>query len=277
MGNILKQFLMNGVLMDIFDEKAHDRLNKLSKVANTGNYNDLSSKPTIPTKTSELVNDSGFSTFSGNYNDLSNKPTIPSKTSQLTNDSGFTTFDGNYNSLSNKPTIPSKTSQLINDSGFTTFDGNYNSLSNKPNIPSKTSELVNDSGFSTFSGNYNDLSNKPTIPSIYRVTNGNWNKTKYTYGSIIEEDIYGRIALGTVAVNQVYGNGYYAQIDINIPYNIQATNNLINVVITTDCDGAIVLPSIRFYSKSVITVYLSTYLRIDTLNGVYLNIICKGR
>lgn len=31
-------------------------------------------------------------TFSGNYNDLSNKPTIPTATSQLTNDSGFLTL-----------------------------------------------------------------------------------------------------------------------------------------------------------------------------------------
>ena len=31
------------------------------------------------------------STFSGSYNDLSNKPTIPTKTSQLTNDSNFLT------------------------------------------------------------------------------------------------------------------------------------------------------------------------------------------
>lgn len=35
------------------------------------------SSATIPTKTSELTNDSNFSTFSGNYNDLTNKPTIP--------------------------------------------------------------------------------------------------------------------------------------------------------------------------------------------------------
>lgn len=31
----------------------------------------------------------GTSSFSGSYNDLSNKPTIPSKTSEITNDSGF--------------------------------------------------------------------------------------------------------------------------------------------------------------------------------------------
>lgn len=35
----------------------------------------------------------GTSSFSGNYNDLNNKPTIPSKTSQITNDSNFATTD----------------------------------------------------------------------------------------------------------------------------------------------------------------------------------------
>lgn len=37
---------------------------------------------------------------------IANTNDIPSKTSQLTNDSGFTTFSGNYNDLVNKPTIP---------------------------------------------------------------------------------------------------------------------------------------------------------------------------
>ena len=53
----------------------------------------------IPTKTSQLTNDSDLVTstelssvaFSGNYNDLTNKPTIPTTTSQLTNDSNFVT------------------------------------------------------------------------------------------------------------------------------------------------------------------------------------------
>ena len=37
----------------------------------------------------------GTSSFDGNYNSLSNKPTIPIKTSQLTNDSGYKTTDNN--------------------------------------------------------------------------------------------------------------------------------------------------------------------------------------
>ena len=58
-------------------------LNKpiFATVATSGSYTDLSSKPTIPTKTSELTNDSNFASESD----------IPTKTSDLTNDSGYTT------------------------------------------------------------------------------------------------------------------------------------------------------------------------------------------
>ena len=64
----------------------------------------------IPTKTSQLQNDSGYIT----EEDI---PTIPTKTSQLQNDSGYITED-------DIPTIPTKTSELENDSGFTTIDDN---------------------------------------------------------------------------------------------------------------------------------------------------------
>ena len=60
----------------------------------------------IPTKTSDLTNDSGFITEA----DI---PAVPTKTSDLTNDSGFITE-------SDIPTIPTKTSQLTNDSGYIT-------------------------------------------------------------------------------------------------------------------------------------------------------------
>lgn len=73
----------------------------------------------IPTKTSELTNDSGFITDAD----------IPTKTSELTNDSGFIT----------DADIPTKTSELTNDSGFIT----------DADVPTKTSELTNDSNFIT--------------------------------------------------------------------------------------------------------------------------------
>ena len=174
--------------------------------------------------------------FSGDYNDLINKPTIPSKTSDLTNDSGFinqlktinnesligtgnitiegSDFSGSYNDLTDKPTIPTKTSDLTNDSGYinqlktinnesligignltikgSDFSGSYNDLTDKPTIPSKTSDLTNDSGFvvgSTLatvatSGDYDDLSNKPTIPTVgngtITITQGGVTKGTFT-------------------------------------------------------------------------------------------------
>ena len=79
----------------------------------------------VPTKTSQLENDSGFIT-------ASDIPTIPTAISQLTNDSGFITS-------SDIPTIPTKTSELTNDSGFIT----------QAAIPTKVSQLANDRGFTT--------------------------------------------------------------------------------------------------------------------------------
>lgn len=79
----------------------------LASVATTGSYTDLLNKPAIPTKVSQLTNDSGYLTqhqslagyvkntdlsavaTSGKYADLSGTPTIPTKVSQLTNDSGY--------------------------------------------------------------------------------------------------------------------------------------------------------------------------------------------
>ena len=144
---------------------------------------------------SELTNDAGYITsaeapvqpgdvFSGDYNDLTNKPSIPANTSDLTNDSGFIT---SAEAPVQPDDLPTATSDLINDSGFITsgeapvqpgdlFSGDYNDLTNKPSIPSDTNDLTNGAGFITaaeapvqpddlFSGSYNDLTDKPSIPS----------------------------------------------------------------------------------------------------------------
>ena len=82
---------------------------------------------------------------------IKNKPAIPTKTSDITNDSGFIT----------SAALPTKTSDLTNDSGFITNQvnnlANYydqtaiNSMFNALDVPTKTSELTNDSGFLTTS------------------------------------------------------------------------------------------------------------------------------
>ena len=132
---------------------------------------------TIPSKVSELQNDSGYITSAS----------VPTKVSQLTNDSGFisTETDPTVPSWAKSPTkpsytanevgalpsdtvIPSKTSQLTNDSGYlssavTSFNGNTGAVTYSApvssvngqtgavsiSVPSKTSDLQNDSGFIT--------------------------------------------------------------------------------------------------------------------------------
>ena len=72
-------------------------LNKpaLKRVATTGSYNDLDDKPTIPTNTSELTNDSGFLT---QHQDISGKANIE--------DLASVAFSGSYEDLNNSPVIP---------------------------------------------------------------------------------------------------------------------------------------------------------------------------
>ena len=136
----------------------------------------------VPTKTSELTNNSGYITLNnisavgktGEYNDLLNRPSIPSYTSDLTNDSGF--INNTVNNLTNY-TLTSNLSEVA-------LTGDYDDLTNLPTIPTTTSELTNTSGYITntvddlinytetsyfsevaFSGVYDDLTNLPTIPT----------------------------------------------------------------------------------------------------------------
>lgn len=75
-------------------------------------------KPTIPTKVSQLTNDSGFLTSHQNISGKLDKAQGSSNASKnvVTDSSGNITTEA-------KPTIPTKTSQLTNDSNFTTATG----------------------------------------------------------------------------------------------------------------------------------------------------------
>ena len=140
---------------------------------------DYSLKSEIPTKTSQLINNSGFIT-SVSWDEIKNIPNlalktdIPTSTSKLINDSGFIT-SVSWEEISNIPDIalkseiPTKTSNLINDSGFIR-NVYWNDIISKPNlalkseIPTRTSNLINDSGYLT-SVDWSDISNIPELVS----------------------------------------------------------------------------------------------------------------
>ena len=94
------------------------------------------------------VNSDSGGSFSGDYNDLINKPSIPSKTSDLVNDSGFITIDDLDTSQNhvhgNLDTLEKITEEKINEwDNKSNFSGDYNDLANKPEIPSIDEGYIN--------------------------------------------------------------------------------------------------------------------------------------
>ena len=149
-------------------------------VLNAADVGALPSTTTIPDKTSQLDNDSGYITNSA-LTDYAKKTEIPTKTSELTNDSGYITNTA-LEPYAKTADIPTKTSQLDNDSGYITandvpvksVDGSTGDV--VTNAVKTTTQTLTDAqkqqartnigaGTSSFNGDYNSLTNKPTIPT----------------------------------------------------------------------------------------------------------------
>ena len=146
----------------------------------------------------DITNKPDFKTVatSGSYSDLTNKPIIPTKTSQLTNDSSFVNdyqLSGKQDKLTSGTNIKTINNQSILGSGnidiqgggsesvawgditgkpdfkAVATSGSYDDLTNKPVIPTKTSQLTNDSGFVNdyqLSGKQDKLTSGTNIKTI---------------------------------------------------------------------------------------------------------------
>lgn len=174
----------------------------------TTNYNMLNHKPSIngntlegnktnaqlgiPTKTSDLSNDSGFVNSDDVYlkTQIYNKTEVDIKLNLKANKAELATVatSGSYNDLSDKPTlsdvaISGSYNDLLNIPTFATVatSGNYNDLSHKPNLANVAT-----------TGNYNDLSNKPSLSNV--ATSGDY------------DDLINKPTLATVATTGQYAD-----------------------------------------------------------------------
>lgn len=209
----------------------------LATVATSGSYNDLSNKPTIPTVNDATLtikrNGTAVDTFTANASvDKSINITVPTKTSELTNDSSLV-VDASYVHTDNNFTTAEKTKLSgiatgaeanvqsdwsITDTASDAFIKNKPTI---PTVPTNVSAFTNDAGYQTAanvqtaiagkantadlatvatSGSYNDLTNKPTIPAAITVDSAlSTTSTNPVQNKVINSALSGKQATLTTA------------------------------------------------------------------------------
>ena len=226
---------------------------------------------TVPTKTSDLTNDSGYITgytetdpiFSSSpaagitnanitqwnaaeqnvqadWNVTSsssdayikNKPTIPTKTSDLTNDSGFVS-DANYVHTDNNYTTTEKNklngiasgAEVNVQSDWSQSDNTKDDyIKNKPTIPSNTSDLNNDSGFITQETDPVFSNSAAGLITASDLNNWNGKQDELVSGNNIKT-INNISLLGSGNININTGNTFYFD-GQNTPANVAMINQI---------------------------------------------------
>ena len=194
------------------DLSVYAQSSSLATVATTGDYDDLTNKPSIPAAqvnsdwnaasgVAAILNKPNLATVatSGNYNDLSNLPTIPPAV----------TVDQHYDALSSNPQSGTAVAEAIAGTGqvptvtssddskvlMASYSGGQGSYSWQPTAAatqvnsdwtatSGVAEILHKPDLSVYAetadlatvattGSYNDLSDKPSIPAAQ--VNADWN------------------------------------------------------------------------------------------------------
>lgn len=167
-----------------------------ANVAFSGAYDDLTGKPAIPSRTSDLANNSGYITSSA----LNGYVKSVNGTSPDSNGNVSISVSGGGSSGGSNYTLPTASNSTlggvkvgsgltINTSGVLSADVTASTLT----AYAKTTDL----SVVAKSGSYNDLSNKPTIPSAYTLPNA----TSSTLGGVkVGSNI--SVSNGTISVTK---------------------------------------------------------------------------
>lgn len=167
-----------------------------ANVAFSGAYDDLTGKPAIPSRTSDLANNSGYITSSalsgyvksvnGAAPDSSGNVTISVSGGSSSGGSNYTLPTASNSTLGG---VKVGSGLTINTSGVLSADVTASTLT----AYAKTTDL----SVVAKSGSYNDLSNKPTIPSAYTLPNA----TSSTLGGVkVGSNI--SVSNGTISVTK---------------------------------------------------------------------------
>ena len=127
---------------------------------------------------------------------------IPTKTSDITNDSGYITKDvsdlTNYSTTDTvNQAINNAVSSKVDISSISTVatSGDYNDLNNKPVIPSSTSELTNDSNYITSSEV--DTKINSAVTAVYKVRGSVDNYESLPISNVVVGDVYNLLDTGS--------------------------------------------------------------------------------
>ena len=166
---------------DTLNLENYVEVSSLASVATTGSYTDLINKPSIPTKTSDLSNDSDYQTgtqvqsaittalssvmhYKGSVATYDDLPTTDLTVGDVYNvidtganyawsGSGWDELSGiiDLSAYYTSAQVDTLLAAKANSSDLATVatSGSYSDLEDKPSIPTKTSDLTNDSGYIT--------------------------------------------------------------------------------------------------------------------------------
>ena len=217
-----------------------DDINGLSIVATSGSYNDLTNKPTIPTVDVDKNYVDTQLTTKANIEDIPNLdgyalkseiPTVPTKTSELANDSGFiTTIPTEY-----------ITENELNAKGYLTEHQDISMKADKTELHTHDNKTVLDGITSTkvtewnnksnFDGNYNSLTNKPTIPTVdvnknyvdtQLATKANKSEIPSLEGYATETYVQNKIAEASLSGGEIDLSGYATKDELTTKADISS-------------------------------------------------------